>query len=118
MEKDIYFNIGILVLIGLSVKNAILLVKFALEKLQEGYGLLQATAQAARIRFRPIVMTSAVFIIASLPLIFWGGAGAVSRKIIGITVVSGMLIQTLIGTLFIPMFFYLTMKLLNRAKDN
>ncbi|WP_025209416.1 efflux RND transporter permease subunit [Hippea sp. KM1] len=118
LEKDIYFNIGILVLIGLSVKNAILLVKFALEKLQEGYGLLQATAQAARIRFRPIVMTSAVFIIASLPLIFWGGAGAVSRKIIGITVVSGMLIQTLIGTLFIPMFFYLTMKLLNRAKDN
>ncbi|AEA34383.1 efflux RND transporter permease subunit [Hippea maritima] len=112
LERDIYFNIGILVLIGLSVKNAILLVRFAIERINEGYSLTEATIEAAKIRFRPIVMTSAVFIIASLPLIFWGGAGAISRKIIGITVVSGMLVQTIIGTLFIPMFFYLTMKLI------
>ena len=117
LEKDIYFNIGVLVLAGLSAKNAILIVKFALQRMEKGYPLLDATVEAARIRFRPIIMTSLVFIFASLPLIFWGGAGASSRHIIGTTVVSGMLFQTIVGTFFIPMFFYLIMKLKKKSKE-
>jgi hydrophobe/amphiphile efflux-1 (HAE1) family protein len=115
-EKDIYFNVGILVLIGLSAKNAILLVKFALEKMEEGYSLMDATIEGAKIRFRPIIMTSLVFIAGSSPLIFWSGAGASSRHIIGTTVVGGMLLQTIIGTIFIPLFFYLVMKISGMLK--
>jgi HAE1 family hydrophobic/amphiphilic exporter-1/multidrug efflux pump len=110
LERDIYFNVGVLVLMGLSAKNAILMVKFALQRMEMGYSLLDATVEGAKIRFRPIVMTSLVFILASSPLIFWGGAGASSRHIIGTTVVSGMLLQTIIGTLFVPLFFYFIMK--------
>jgi len=111
LEKDIYFNIGVLVLAGLSAKNAILVVKFALQRMEVNYSLFDATIEGAKIRFRPIIMTSLTFIAASLPLILWGGAGASSRHIIGTTVISGMLFQTIIGTLFIPLFFYLIMKL-------
>lgn len=111
LEKDIYFNIGVLVLAGLSAKNAILMVKFALQKMEVNYSLFDATLEGAKIRFRPIIMTSLAFIAGSLPLVIWGGAGASSRHIIGTTVVSGMLFQTIIGTLFIPLFFYLIMKL-------
>ncbi len=117
LERDIYFNVGILVLIGLSAKNAILLVKFALDKMEEGMPLLDATVEGAKIRFRPIIMTSFAFIVGSLPLVFWQGAGASSRHIIGTTVVSGMLLQTVVGTLFIPMFFYLTMKIFHRRRN-
>jgi HAE1 family hydrophobic/amphiphilic exporter-1/multidrug efflux pump len=111
LEKDIYFNIGVLVLAGLSAKNAILMVKFALQRMEMNYSLFDATIAGAKIRFRPIIMTSLAFIAASLSLILWGGAGASSRHIIGTTVISGMLFQTIIGTLFIPLFFYLIMKL-------
>ena len=110
LEKDIYFNIGVLALAGLSAKNAILMVNFALQRMEMNYSLFDATIAGAKIRFRPIVMTSIAFIAGSLPLILWGGAGASSRHIIGTTVVSGMLLQTIIGTLFIPLFFYLIMK--------
>jgi len=117
LERDIYFNVGALVLIGLSAKNAILMVNFALQRMEKGYPLLDATVEAARIRFRPIIMTSLVFILASSPLIFWGGAGASARHIIGTTVVSGMLLQTVVGTLFIPLFFYFIVKLKKKRKD-
>ncbi|WP_035586654.1 efflux RND transporter permease subunit [Hippea jasoniae] len=111
LENDIYMQVGIITLIGLSAKNAILLVEFGFYKLKEGLTLLDATKEAAKIRFRPIVMTSVAFIAGSLSLILSSGAGAMSRHIIGIVVVSGMVAATLIGVLFIPLFFYLIQKL-------
>ena len=111
LEKDIYFNIGVLVLVGLSAKNAILMVNFALQRMDLNYSLFDATVEGAKIRFRPIIMTSLTFIAGSLPLIIWGGAGGNARSIIGTTVIGGMILQTVIGTLFIPLFFYLIMKL-------
>ncbi len=113
-ESDIYFQVGIITLVGLSTKNAILMVQFALQRLSEGYSLLDATIEGARIRFRPIVMTSLAFIAAALPLAFSSGAGANSRRIIGTTVVGGDLFVTLIGIFFIPLFFYLVMKFKKR----
>ena len=109
LEADMYFQIGINTLIGLSAKNAILIVEFAMEKLREGMPLLDATVEAARLRFRPIVMTSLAFIVGTLPLAISSGAGSASRHIIGTTVVGGMISATLIGVLFIPMFFYLVL---------
>ncbi|MEA1995768.1 MAG: multidrug efflux RND transporter permease subunit [Campylobacterota bacterium] len=111
LESDIYFQVGIITLVGLSAKNAILMVQFALQRLKEGYPLLDATIEGARIRFRPIIMTSFAFIAATIPLAISTGAGANNRHIIGTTVVGGMLMATLIGIFFIPLFFYLIMKL-------
>ncbi len=110
-ESDIYFQVGIITLVGLSAKNAILMVQFALQKLNEGYSLFDATVEGAKIRFRPIVMTSLAFVVAAIPLAFSSGAGANSRRIIGTTVVGGDLFVTLVGIFFIPLFFYLIMKL-------
>ncbi|NOX14900.1 MAG: multidrug efflux RND transporter permease subunit [Epsilonproteobacteria bacterium] len=107
LEADIYFQVGIITLIGLSAKNAILIVEFAMDKLKEGMSLMDATIEAARLRFRPIVMTSLAFIVGTLPLVLSTGAGSASRHIIGTTVVGGMVSATVIGVLFIPMFFYI-----------
>ncbi len=107
LEADIYFQVGIITLIGLSAKNAILIVEFAMDKLRSGSSLLDATVEAAKLRFRPIVMTSLAFIVGTLPLAISSGAGSASRHIIGTTVVGGMVSATLIGVLFIPLFFYL-----------
>ena len=111
LESNIYFQVGIITLVGLSAKNAILMVQFALQRLKEGHPLLDATIEGARIRFRPIIMTSFAFIAATIPLAISTGAGANSRHIIGTTVVGGMLMATLIGIFFIPLFYYLIMKL-------
>lgn len=110
LQNDIYFQVGLVTLVGLSSKNAILMVEFAIQKMHEGYNLLDATIEGARIRFRPIVMTSFAFIAGTLPLALSSGAGANSRHIIGTTVVGGMITLTLIGTFFVPLFFYLIMK--------
>ena len=110
LEADIYFQVGLVTLVGLSAKNAILIVEFAMAKLEDGMGLLDATLEAARLRFRPIVMTSLAFIVGTLPLALSSGAGSASRHIIGTTVVGGMISATLLGVLFIPMFFYLVMR--------
>jgi len=107
LEADIYFQVGMITLIGLSAKNAILIVEFAMAKLDEGMPLYEATVEAAKLRFRPIVMTSLAFIVGTLPLAISTGAGSASRHIIGTTVVGGMISATVIGVLFIPMFFYL-----------
>jgi len=115
-ENDIYFQVGIITLVGLSAKNAILMVQFALQKLNEGYNLFDATIEGARIRFRPIVMTSLAFVAAALPLAFSAGAGANSRRIIGTTVVGGDLFVTLVGIFFVPLFFYIIMKLKQRYR--
>lgn len=110
LEADIYFQVGLITLIGLSAKNAILIVEFAMVKLKEGMTLFDATIEATRLRFRPIVMTSMAFIVGTLPLALSSGAGSASRHIIGTTVVGGMISATLIGVLFIPLFFYLVVR--------
>ena len=111
LEADIYFQVGLITLVGLSAKNAILIVEFAMDQLRNGMSLMDATIEAARLRFRPIVMTSLAFIVGTLPLALSTGAGSGSRHIIGTTVVSGMLTATVIGVLFIPMFFYLVVSI-------
>jgi len=110
LENDIYFQVGLVTLVGLAAKNAILIVEFAQQKLREGLPLYEATVEGAKIRFRPIVMTSLAFIGGTLPLAISTGAGANSRHIIGTTVVSGMIVLTVIAIFFIPLFYYLIMK--------
>jgi len=111
LEDDIYFQVGLVTLVGLTAKNAILIVEFAQQKLHEGLDLYQATLEGARIRFRPIVMTSLAFIGGTLPLAISTGAGANSRHIIGTTVVGGMVMLTVVAIFFIPLFYYLIMRL-------
>ena len=111
MENDIYVQVGVITLMGLSAKNAILIVEFAQERLKKGMALKDAIIEATRIRFRPIVMTSVAFIAGSMSLVLSTGAGAIARHVIGITVVSGMLFATAIGVLFIPVLYYITMRL-------
>ncbi len=117
LENDVYFQVGLITLIGLSAKNAILIVEFAEERFKKlGMPLLEATIEAARIRYRPIVMTSFAFIAGSLPLALSTGAGANSRHIIGTTVVAGMLFATVVGVFFIPLFYYLVVRLKEKIK--
>jgi multidrug efflux pump subunit AcrB len=105
MSQDIYFQIGLLTLVGLAAKNAILIVEFgsALRKL--GMPLVQATIEAARLRLRPILMTSFAFILGVLPLAISTGAGAAGRRSIGTGVMGGMISATLLAVIFIPVFF-------------
>jgi len=105
MPNDIYFQIGLVVLIGLASKNAILIVEFASQKRAEGMGVLEAALEGARLRFRPIVMTSLAFILGVFPLVISTGAGAAARKSMGTGVFGGMMAATFIATIFIPMFF-------------
>jgi HAE1 family hydrophobic/amphiphilic exporter-1/multidrug efflux pump len=103
--SDIYFQIGLVVLIGLAAKNAILIVEFAQQKLDEGMGVVDAAIEAARLRFRPIVMTSLAFILGIVPLVAASGAGAASRQSMGTGVFGGMLAATFVATIFVPLFF-------------
>ncbi|HYL23214.1 MAG TPA: multidrug efflux RND transporter permease subunit [Burkholderiales bacterium] len=105
LENDIYFQIGLVVLIGLAGKNAILIVEFAQQGLLEGKPAIEAALTAARLRFRPIIMTSLAFVLGVLPLMFSSGAGAGARRSMGTGVVGGMLAATFIATLFVPLFF-------------
>ena len=105
MPNDIYFQIGLLVLIGLSAKNAILVVEFAVQKQAQGMSMIEAALDAARQRFRPIVMTSLAFILGVFPLVISSGAGSAARRSMGTGVFGGMLVSTFIATLFIPMFY-------------
>ncbi|MFQ6404225.1 efflux RND transporter permease subunit [Methylophilus sp. 'Pure River'] len=105
MNNDIYFQIGLITLIGLAAKNAILIVEFASQKMEEGMPLVEAALEAARLRFRPIVMTSMAFVLGIIPLVFATGAGAAARQSMGTGVFGGMLLATFIATIFIPLFF-------------
>jgi hydrophobe/amphiphile efflux-1 (HAE1) family protein len=105
LENDIYFQIGLVTLIGLASKNAILIVEFATLKVQEGMSLGDAAIEGAKLRFRPIVMTSLAFIFGVLPLALSAGAGAASRHSIGTGVIGGMLAATFVATFFVPVFF-------------
>ena len=105
MPSDIYFQIGLVVLVGLSAKNAILIVEFASQKRSEGMSVYDAALHAARLRFRPIVMTSLAFILGVFPLVISTGAGSAARRSMGTGVFGGMLASTFIATIFIPLFF-------------
>jgi hydrophobe/amphiphile efflux-1 (HAE1) family protein len=107
LENDIYFQIGLVVLIGLAAKNAILIVEFAQQGFLEGKSAVEAALNAARLRFRPIIMTSLAFVLGVMPLMISTGAGAGARRSMGTGVVGGMLAATFIATLFIPLFFVL-----------
>ncbi|ADG92299.1 transporter, hydrophobe/amphiphile efflux-1 (HAE1) family [Arcobacter nitrofigilis DSM 7299] len=105
LSNDIYFQIGLLVLIGLSAKNAILIIEFAMQAQKSGKSVFDATLEAARLRFRPIVMTSLAFTIGVVPLVISSGAGAGSRHAIGTGVLGGMIAATCIAIFFIPLFY-------------
>lgn len=107
MENDIYFQIGLVVLIGLAAKNAILIVEFAQQGLLAGKSKLDAAVEAARLRFRPIVMTSLAFVLGVLPLVVASGAGGAARRSMGTGVFGGMIVATFIATIFVPLFFTL-----------
>jgi HAE1 family hydrophobic/amphiphilic exporter-1/multidrug efflux pump len=113
MPNDIYFQIGLVVLIGLASKNAILIVEFAAQKYAEGMNVVDAALEAARLRFRPIVMTSLAFVLGVFPLVKASGAGAAARQSMGTGVFAGMIAATFIATIFIPLFF----KWLERGKQ-
>jgi multidrug efflux pump subunit AcrB len=105
MPNDIYFQIGLVTVIGLAAKNAILIVEFASEMRADGRSIRDAAIEAGRERLRPILMTSFAFILGVTPLLLASGAGAASRHSIGTGVFFGMLIATLVGVFFIPFFF-------------
>ncbi|WP_066095940.1 efflux RND transporter permease subunit [Xanthomonas massiliensis] len=117
LPNDLYFKIGLITVIGLAAKNAILIVEFAVEQRAAGKTLREAAIEAAHLRFRPILMTSFAFILGVLPLALSSGAGANSRHSIGTGVIGGMLFATTLGVLFIPLFFVLVRRVLGEKLD-
>ncbi|WP_429088925.1 efflux RND transporter permease subunit [Aeromonas allosaccharophila] len=117
LENDVYFQVGLLTTIGLSAKNAILIVEFAKELYDKGMGLGEAVVEAARLRLRPILMTSLAFILGVLPLVISSGAGASSRNAIGTGVMGGMISATVLAIFFVPLFFVLVMRYFTSHKS-
>lgn len=111
LENDIYFQIGLLVLAGLAAKNAILIVEFAMQRVRDGLSVHDAAIEAAKIRLRPIIMTSLAFTLGVVPLAISSGAGAASRHAIGTGVIGGMLAATFLAIVFIPLFYIWVSKL-------
>jgi hydrophobe/amphiphile efflux-1 (HAE1) family protein len=107
MENDIYFQIGLIVLIGLAAKNAILIAEFAMQGMEAGKSAMEAARDAAQLRFRPIVMTSLAFVFGVVPLVTATGAGAAARQSMGTGVFGGMIVATFIAPIFVPLFFTL-----------
>lgn len=106
MTNDVYFQIGLVTLLGLASKNAILIVEYALMKHQQGWSASAAALEAARLRFRPIIMTSMAFILGVVPLVLSSGAGAGARHSVGTGVMGGMMAATFLAVFFVPLFFY------------
>jgi HAE1 family hydrophobic/amphiphilic exporter-1 len=111
IDNNLYVQIGLVLLIALSAKNAILIVEVARELRMEGKAILESAIEAARARFRPILMTSFAFILGVAPLVLATGAGASARKSIGITVFTGMLASTCLAVLFVPSFYVVVQRL-------
>ncbi|MHA6912858.1 multidrug efflux RND transporter permease subunit [Ralstonia pseudosolanacearum] len=114
MPNDVYFKVGLITIIGLASKNAILIVEFAKDLLRQGRSLKEAAMEAARLRFRPIIMTSMAFILGVVPLAIATGAGAASQRAIGVGVIGGMLSATFLGVVFVPIFFVWVLSKFNR----
>ena len=115
-DNGVFFQVGLLTVIGLTGKNAILIVEFAREQVDRGTPLYQAVIEAARQRFRPIMMTSVAFSLGVLPLVLSTGAGANGRNTIGATVLGGTVSATVLGVLFVPLFFVLVRSVLRRSE--
>ena len=116
LSADIYFNVGLITIIGLSAKNAILIVEFAIEQESEGKGPLDAVMEAVKLRLRPIIMTSLAFILGMVPLVISTGAGAASRRAVGSGVMGGMIAGTILGIFFIPLFYLLVRKWISKKR--
>ena len=116
LPNDVYFQIGLLTTLGLTTKNAILIVQYAMNKLQEGMGLIEATLEGAKLRFRPIVMTSLAFGFGVLPLVLTTGAGAGAQNAIGTSVLGGMVTGTFLAVFFIPLFYFVIYRLMERKR--
>ncbi|HEY4079862.1 MAG TPA: efflux RND transporter permease subunit [Burkholderiaceae bacterium] len=111
MPNDVYFKVGLITIIGLSAKNAILIIEFAKDLQCQGKGLVESILEACHLRFRPIIMTSVAFILGVMPLYFAKGAGAASQKAIGTGVMFGMITATLLAVLFVPVFFFVVRRI-------
>ena len=114
LPNDVYFQIGLLTTLGLTTKNAILIVQFAKDRVNEGMGLIEATLEASKLRLRPIVMTSLAFGFGVMPLAFASGAGAGAQKAIGTAVLGGVVTSTFLVTVFAPLFFVLIQSTLGK----
>ena len=111
-DEDVFFKVGLIATIGLSAKNAILIIEFAKTRYEQGMDLVEATLEACRLRFRPIIMTSLAFILGVLPLAISSGAGAQSRHAIGTGVMGGMLGATVLAIFLVPVFFVVVKRLM------
>ncbi len=116
LPNDIYFTVGLVAIIGLSAKNAILIIEFARELRREGHPLIEATVEAAKLRFRPILMTSFAFILGVMPLAFATGASSASQRAIGTGVLGGMISATVLAVLLVPTFFVVVSLIFDRKK--
>ncbi len=115
LSNDVYCQIGLVMLIGLSAKNSILIVEFAEQLRRKGRSIAEAAIEAAELRLRPILMTSFAFILGVLPLVFATGAGALGRRSVGTTIVGGMLLSTVLNLIFIPVLYVILSRLLRRG---
>lgn len=116
LPSDVYFNVGLITVIGLSAKNAILIIEFAIEEEGKGKSLMEATMAAVKLRLRPILMTSLTFILGMLPLVVATGPGAASRIAVGTGVMGGMILATVLGVFFTPLFYLAVRRWLTRKK--
>ena len=116
LENDIYFQIGLVMLVGLAAKNAILIVEFAKVQVDNGGDLVQSAIHAAQLRFRPILMTSLAFVLGMLPMVLASGPGSASRQAIGTGVFFGMIFAIVFGIVLVPFFFVLIYKAMEKVQ--